>query len=108
MEFLLQKGCSPNAKVERYRTDCSAFVLALKKSSNLKLLELLLEYGADVNGKKGKDTVMVLAGKRKDVGILKLVLKYLPSKQNKLAGNYYFLLLQLLPFILTLQPFDWE
>ncbi len=87
MEYLLQKGCNPNAKVERYSTDCSAFVLALKKTSNLKLLEHLLEFGADVNGRKMKDTVVVLAGKRTDVGILKLVLKYGPSKQNKLEGN---------------------
>ncbi len=108
VEYLLQRGCNPNKKVERYYTDCNALCLALKKSkgSSKKMIELLLQYGGDVSSAIGVVTskrqkgspregicATILAARIRNMDILKLILQSRPSKQDKIEGNsnYYIL-----------------
>jgi len=55
-ELLLKKGADPNSVDNRGRTPLS-YAIGKKNSNVVKIVELLLEYGADLDYKAGERTI---------------------------------------------------
>ncbi len=77
----------------QYHKDCSALALAVKKSHpNILIVQLLFQYGGDVNCKDGTGQhLTMVAALKGNVHVLKLVLSYRPKKEAKIAGNHIIL-----------------